>query len=65
MISMVKDKEALAKELHRVLKPNGILSVLVEHIKVEDVLKILEKDGLFSLRDRHGRLINLNKGKAS
>ena len=65
MISMVEDKEALAKELHRVLKPNGILSVLVEHIKVEDVLKILEKDGLFSLRDRHGNLINLKKGEAS
>jgi ubiquinone/menaquinone biosynthesis C-methylase UbiE len=65
MISMVKDKEALAKELHRVLKPTGILSVLVEHIKVEDVLKILEKDSLFSLRDRHGNLINLKKGEAS
>lgn len=65
MISMVKDKEALARELHRVLKPNGILSVLVEHIKVEIVLTILEKDGLFSLRDRHGNLINLKKGEAS
>ena len=63
MIMMVKDKRALAKELHRVLKPNGILSVLVEHIKVEDVLKILEQDNLFSLRDRKGHLINLNKGK--
>ena len=65
MISMVENKQALAKELHRVLKPNGILSVLVEHIKVEDVLKILEKDGLFSLRERQGHLINLNKGKVS
>jgi ubiquinone/menaquinone biosynthesis C-methylase UbiE len=65
MISMVKDKEALAKEVHRVLKPNGILSVLVEHIKVEDVLKILEQDNLFSLRDRQGHLINLKKGEAS
>ena len=65
MISMVKDKQALAKELHRVLKPDGILSVLVEHIKVEDVLKILEQGNLFSLRDRQGHLINLNKGKAS
>jgi ubiquinone/menaquinone biosynthesis C-methylase UbiE len=65
MIHMVKDKQSLMKELHRVLKPNGILSVLVEHIKVEDVLKILEKDSLFSLRDRQGNLINLNKGKIS
>jgi ubiquinone/menaquinone biosynthesis C-methylase UbiE len=65
MIHMVKDKQALARELHRVLKPNGLLSVIVGHIKVEEVLKILEEDGLFSLRDRHDRLINLNKGKAS
>ncbi len=65
MISMVKDKKALTKELHRVLKPNGILSVLVEHIKVEDVLNVLEQDGLFSLRDRQGNLINLKKGTVS
>ena len=63
MIHMVKDKQALARELHRVLKQNGILSVIVGHIKVEDVLKVLEQDGLFSLRDRHGRLVNLTKGK--
>jgi len=65
MIHMVQDKQALARELHRVLKPNGFLSVIVGHIKVEDVLKILEQDGLFSLRDRQGRLINLKKGKVS
>lgn len=65
MIHMVEDKQALARELHRVLKPNGLLSVIVGHIKVKDVLPILEQDGLFSLRDRHGRLINLNKGKTS
>jgi ubiquinone/menaquinone biosynthesis C-methylase UbiE len=65
MIHMVKDKQALARELHRVLKSNGLLSIIVGHINVEDVLKILEQDGLFSLRDRQGRLINLNKGKAS
>jgi ubiquinone/menaquinone biosynthesis C-methylase UbiE len=65
MIHMVKDKQALMKELHRVLKPNGLLSVLAEHMKVNDILKILESDGLFSLRDRHGNLINLNKGRMS
>ena len=63
MIHMVKNKQALARELRRVLKPNGLLSVIVGHINVEDVLKALEQDGLFSLRDRYGRLINLTKGK--
>jgi len=65
MIHMVKNKQALARELRRVLKPNGLLSVIVGHINVEDVLKALEQDGLFSLRDRYGRLINLTKGKMS
>jgi ubiquinone/menaquinone biosynthesis C-methylase UbiE len=65
MIHMVKDKQSLIKELHRVLKQNGILSVLAEHLKVGDVLKILEQEGLFSLRDRQGNVLNLNKGKAS
>jgi len=65
MIHMVKDKQSLIKELHRVLKQNSILSVLAEHLKAEDVLKILEQDGLFSLKDRQGNLISLNKGKIS
>ncbi len=65
MIHMVQDKQALLRELHRILKPDGVLSVIVGHIKVEDVLKILEQDSLFSIRDRQGRLINLKKGKVS
>jgi len=63
MIHMVKDQQAWARELHRVLKPNGILSVIVGHINVEGVLKVLDQGGLFSLRDRYGRLLNLNKVK--
>lgn len=61
-IQSITNKEALLKELHRVTKPNGLLSILVEHIKVEDVVEIAEKDGLFSLRDRYGKLLNLEKG---
>ena len=61
MIHMVKDKRALAKGLYRVLKPNGLLSVIAEHVKVEDVLRILETDGLFSLGYRRGNLLNLKR----
>lgn len=60
-IHMVNDKQALTKELHRVLKPNGLLSVLVAHVKVNDILKILQGDDLFSLRDRQGNLLNLSR----
>lgn len=62
VIRSIKDKRALLKELHRVMKANGLLSILAEHIKVEDVLEIAENDGLFSLRDQHGKLLNFEKG---
>lgn len=61
VIRSIKDKRALLKELHRVMKANGLLSILAEHIKVEDVLEIAEKDGLFSLRDQHGKLLNFER----
>lgn len=63
VIRSIKDKRALLKELHRVMKENGLLSILAEHIKVEDVLEIAEKDGLFSLRDQHGKLLNFERGQ--
>ena len=63
VIRSIKDKRALLKELHRVMKVNGLLSILPEHIKVADILELAEKDGLFSLRDRHGKLLNFKRGQ--
>ncbi len=60
-IHQIKDKRALLKELHRVTKSNGLLSILVEHMRPEDVLEIAEKDGLFSLKDQRGRLLNFER----
>lgn len=61
VIRSIKDKRALLKELHRVMKVNGLLSILAEHIKVEDVVEIAEKDGLFSLKDQDGKLLNFER----
>jgi len=55
----VKDKQGLLDELHRVMKPGGIISVLGGGIA--DCLKTLEKDSRFSVTDRGGRLVNLIK----
>ena len=63
VIRSIKDKRALLKELHRVMKANGLLSILAEHIKVEDVLEIAEKGGLFSLKDQYGKLLNFERGQ--
>jgi ubiquinone/menaquinone biosynthesis C-methylase UbiE len=62
VLRSIKDKRALLEELHRVMKANGILSILAEHIKVEDVVELAEKDGLFSLKERHGSLLNFERG---
>jgi len=61
-IHMITDKRALLKELHRAMKAKGLLSILAEHIKVEDVIEIAQKDGLFSLGYQDGRLLNFEKG---
>ena len=56
---LVKDKQGLLDELHRVLKPGGILSVLGGGVQA--CLKALEKDVRFSLSDRSRRLLNFRK----
>jgi ubiquinone/menaquinone biosynthesis C-methylase UbiE len=56
-IHEVKNKRALVKELHRVMKPNGLLSIWEGEMKVEDVVEFVEKDGLFGLRGRHGKAL--------
>ena len=61
-IHRIRDKRALLKELHRAMKPNALLSILAEHIKVEDVIEIAQEDGLFALRHREGRLLNFERG---
>ena len=62
-IHQIGDKRALLEELCRVMKPKGLLSILVERMKVEDVLEITEKGGSFSLRDQQGSLLNLERQK--
>jgi len=61
-IHLITDKRALLKELCRVMNSNGLLSIWVRHMKVDDVLEIVRKDGLFRLRDQQGMLLNLERG---
>ncbi len=58
---LVRDKQALLDELHRVLKPGGILSVLGGGVQA--CLKALEEDVRFSLNERSRRLLNFKKVK--
>ena len=60
-IQAIADKRALLQELHRVIKAGGILSILVEHIRVEDVTDLAAESDLFSLMERDGKLLRLER----
>jgi ubiquinone/menaquinone biosynthesis C-methylase UbiE len=58
---LVKDKQGLLDELHRVLKPGCILSVLGGGLA--DCSEAIKKDGRFSLEGRGRRFLNFRKVK--
>jgi SAM-dependent methyltransferase len=48
----IKDRVGLLKELHRVVKPDGLLSIFPMHMGTEKMLDIMNSCDLFSFRDR-------------
>jgi 2-polyprenyl-3-methyl-5-hydroxy-6-metoxy-1,4-benzoquinol methylase len=52
MMHTIADKQGLLKELNRVLKKNGFLSIFPLHIGTTRMLEIIEQSSLFCLRDR-------------
>ena len=49
----VHDKGALLRELHRVVKAGGLLSVIPDHMEESELLKIVQSARRFSLQPRH------------
>ena len=55
----IEDKEAVLKELHRVLNPNGYLSSrYCFRMKKQRLLRIVESTGLYTLREQKGHILN-------
>ena len=55
----IEDKEAVLKELHRILNPNGYLSSrYCFRMKKQRLLGIVESTGLYSLREQKGHILN-------
>ena len=48
----LENRAEVLTELHRVLKPEGILSVSDHHLKEEEIISRIIKDGLFKLKSK-------------
>jgi len=53
--------DEVLKELHRVLKPTGILSMNDHHMKPEDIISQITGSGLFGLLQRGEKVYNFSK----
>lgn len=62
VLHLVPDKGALLRELHRVLRPDGLLSVLPDHMEEEVFLRTMEAGKLFALQDRQGKVFAFRRG---
>jgi ubiquinone/menaquinone biosynthesis C-methylase UbiE len=60
-LHMVRDKQALLQELHRVLKPAGFLSADHQHTAQEAFLETMATGNLFSLESGNGHVFNFCK----
>ncbi len=58
---LMPDKQALLKELHRVLKPDGFLSTDHEHMTRENCVEMLNVGNLFSIEAQGGNLFKCRK----
>jgi ubiquinone/menaquinone biosynthesis C-methylase UbiE len=61
VLHSVHDKQGLLQELHRVLKPNGRLSIVPDHMTRDDLLETLRAGGRFSLQTQHGEVFEFKK----
>lgn len=63
--AQIEDREALLRELHRVLKGDGLLLLALEHVSVSTQKEIVMKSGLFNIMDswKEGMLFAKEMGK--
>ena len=61
VLHLVKDKQAVLNELHRVLKPDGFLSADHEHTPRESFLQTMTQGALFSLEKENGKVFRFRK----
>ena len=52
---MISNHDALFHELHRILKPDGLLFMDPGHMKMERTIKIVESAGIFTIKELRGK----------
>jgi len=57
----LSEPEGVLKELHRVLKPDGLLSFSDHHMKAEKIMAKVTSGGLFRLRNRGKRTFGFSR----
>ena len=62
VLQMVSDREKLLEELHRVLKPDGILFATAEHLDpTNEFMNIFSKTNLFTLIEQRGEVFRFKR----
>jgi ubiquinone/menaquinone biosynthesis C-methylase UbiE len=62
ILHMLNSLDQVLAELHRVLKPNGVLSCNDHHMMEEQILSKMTNAGLFRLAQKGNRTYNFSKG---
>ena len=57
----LSERDAVLGELHRVLKPDGVLSVNDHHLEEEEILSRITSGGLFGVSKKGKRVCNFTK----
>jgi len=57
----LKDPDSVLKEMHRVLKPEGILSFSDHHMKQKEIEKDIAARALFTIRKKNKKTYTLSK----
>jgi len=58
---MLSEPEEVLFEIHRILKPTGVLSVSVRYWKEELIIKTISANELFELTSKKGLFYNFKK----
>ena len=61
VLQMIRNRDGLLHEFHRVLKPSGIVSVDCDHMQPEEVQDIFASTGLFSQVDCENGVLKFTK----